>query len=202
MDTITAIQQRRSIKQFDPSHVMPYEQQRELLSLSLLSPTSFNIQHWRLLVISDPQLRSDVQDAAWGQEQVTQASLLVLLCADIQAWRNKPDRYWRNAPPQTQKLLLTTLDNFYAGREQLQRDEALRSVGIASQSLMLAATAMGYGSSPMVGFDYDKIAELINLPEEHLIGMMLAIGKPAVDAKPRGGQLPYNEFVLENRFVS
>ena len=51
----------------------------------------------------------------------------------------------------------------YRGKEQVQRDEAMRSCGIAAQTLMLAAKSMGYDSCPMDGFDFDKVAELIKL---------------------------------------
>lgn len=92
------------------------------------------------------------------------------------------------------------IHDFYHGKEQLQRDEALRSVGILAQTTMLAAKAMGYDSCPMIGFDADKVAELVNLPEDHLVGMMLSIGKATEAAWPKGGQLPLNEILVQNQF--
>lgn len=68
------------------------------------------------------------------------------------------------------------------------------------QTLMLAATALGYQSCPMDGFDFDKVGELINLPDDHAIAFMIAIGKGTQDAWPKPGQLPYQEVVLENGF--
>lgn len=66
---------------------------------------------------------------------------------------------------------------FHEGREWLQRDEAQRSIGMAMQNLMLAAKEMGYDSCPMIGFDIEKVAELVNLPKDYVIGPMVAIGK-------------------------
>ena len=60
----------------------------------------------------------------------------------------------------------------YKGNEQVQRDEAMRSCGIAAQTLMLAAKAMGYDSCPMDGFDFEAVGKLINLPADHLISMV------------------------------
>ncbi len=68
------------------------------------------------------------------------------------------------------------------------------------QTLMLAATSMGYQSCPMIGFDIDKVAELINLPDDHVMGPMVAIGKGMKDTWPKPGQLPLNELVVENSF--
>ena len=82
-----------------------------------------------------------------------------------------------------------------------QRDEAMRSCGIAAQTLMLTSKAMGYDSNPMIGFDPEKVAEIVNLPEDHIISMMLAIGKQIKPAMPRGGQLELSKTVFVNKFT-
>ena len=89
---------------------------------------------------------------------------------------------------------------FYEGKDELQRDEAMRSCGIAAQTIMLAAKSMGYDSNPMIGFDPDKVAEIVKLPENHVISMMMAVGKQTKPAMPRGGQLPLNKVVFTDRF--
>jgi nitroreductase len=76
----------------------------------------------------------------------------------------------------------------------------MRSTGIAAQTLMLAAKAMGYDSCPMVGFDPKKVAEIIKLPEDHIISMLLPIGKAKEAARERAGQLPLSEVVITNTF--
>jgi nitroreductase len=173
----------------------------ELLSLAVLSPTAFNIQHWRFVVVTDPELRGRIREAAWDQSQVTDASLLVILCADLKAWEKEPSRYWVNAPQDVQEFIVPAIDGYYRGRDQVQRDEAMRSCGIAAQTLMLAAKSMGYDSCPMDGFDFDKVAELIALPEDHIIAMFVAIGKGTKEAWPRAGQLALEEVVKVNSFA-
>jgi nitroreductase len=59
---------------------------------------------------------------------------------------------------------------------------------------------MGYDSCPMIGFDPIKVAEIINLPENHVIGMMLTVGKSIKQANVRSGQLPYEEIVFRDQF--
>jgi nitroreductase len=76
----------------------------------------------------------------------------------------------------------------------------MRSCGLAAQTLMLAAKAKGYDSCPMIGFDPVQVGELICLPEDHVIGMMVAIGKKTKDAQPRGGQRPVDEVLVVDRF--
>jgi nitroreductase len=65
---------------------------------------------------------------------------------------------------------------------------------------MLAAKAMGYDSCPMIGFEADKLAELIRLPAEHVIGFMITVGKAVRPAWPKPGQLPLAEVIVRDRF--
>ena len=200
MHTFEAIEARRAVKHYDPDHVMPEEDEKKLLSLAMLSPTAFNIQNWRFVVVKDKALRQEIRKVAWDQAQVTDASLLVVLCADAKAWTKGPERYWAGAPQEVQDFIVPAIGQYYEGREQVQRDEAMRSCGIAAQTLMVAAKAMGYDSCPMDGFDFDAVGKLIGLPDDHVVTMFVAIGKGTQAAWPRPGQLPMNEVVIEDRF--
>ncbi len=200
MNVADAIEARRAVKHFDPNHVMTDEEINRLLSLALLAPTSFNIQNWRFVSVRDPELRKQLRAVAWNQSQVTDASLLLVLCADLNSWEKEPVRYWRNAAPEFQNFIVPAIDAYYRGREQVARDEAMRSCGIVAQTIMLAAVEMGYDSCPMIGFDFDAVGALINLPKDHVIAMMLAVGKATAPANPRGGQLSQEEVVVMDRF--
>lgn len=196
-----AIESRRAIKGFDPRHHMLDTEVERLMSLAMLSPTAFNIQNWRFVVVRDPELRKQIRAVSWDQAQVTDASLLVILTADLKAWEKQPARYWQNAPQAVQDYLVPAIGQYYSGREQVQRDEAMRSCGMAAMTLMLAAREMGYDSCPMDGFDFDAVARLINLPADHVITMFVTIGKKTREPWPRGGQLPIDEVVVNDRFA-
>jgi nitroreductase len=201
MNTLEAIHARRAIKHYDPEHRLTEDEIRTLLHATMQAPTAFNLQHWRFVVVSDPEVRRQIRAVAWDQAQVTDASLLVVLCADLGAWRKSPERYWKDAPQPVQDFLVPAIGHYYEGREQVQRDEAMRSCGLAGMTLMLAAKELGYDSCPMDGFDFDAVARLISLPEDHVISFMVAIGKGTQPAWPKPGQLPYEEVVIENRFA-
>jgi len=200
MDTFDAIVQRRSVKHFDTECKIPYEETHRLLSHAILSPTSFNIQNWRLINVVDPNLRRQIREAAWDQAQVTEASLLFVICADLMAWAKDPDRYWQNAPEAVQNQLVPLITRFYQNQTELQRDEAIRSTGLIGQTIMLAAKAMGYDSCPMVGFDVARVSQLINLPDDHIVSFMIVVGKATEPARERGGQLPLEDIVMTDRF--
>lgn len=97
-------------------------------------------------------------------------------------------------------MLINMIGPFYEGREWLQRDEAQRSVGMAMQTLMLAAHGLGYQSCPMIGFDIENVARLVSLPADHVMGPMVAIGKGTKDPWHKTGQLSLRELLVEDSF--
>ena len=200
MDTLDAIYQRRAVKHYDPKHELTDDELRKLTEAAIQAPTSFNIQNWRFVLVRDQELRRKIRAVANDQAQVTDASLLIVMTADLKAWEKSPDRYWRDAPKDVAEMLVNWMGPFYEGKEELQRDEAMRSCGIAGQTIMLAAKAMGYDSCPMIGFDPVPVAELINLPEDHVISFMIAVGKATKTAWPKPGQLPLEEVIVHNQF--
>ena len=159
MDIKQAIQTRRSVKHYDPAHQMTEAEVNELMEHAILSPTAFNIQHWRFVQVQDAEKRQQILEAAWGQAQVVDSSLLLVLC-----------------------------------------DECVRSASIAAMNIMLMARGMGYDTCPMDGFDFDKVARIINLPHDHIIVMMITVGKKLEDARPRAGQLPLEEVFFTDSF--
>ena len=201
MNALEAIYKRRSMKQFDASHKLNQAEETKLLEATIQSPTSFNIQHWRFVILRDANLRSKIRtELGNDQAQITDASLLILFTADIKAWQKEPSRYWVNAPKDVADLLVGWMGPFHEGNEILQRDEAQRSIGMAMQTLMLAAQEMGYDTCPMIGFDLEKVAKLVNLPNDHVMGPMVAIGKGTKEPWPKPGQLPLNELFAEDSF--
>lgn len=201
MNTLETIESRRSVKHYDPEHQMSEAEIEQLMSHAVLSPTSFNMQNWRFVVVTDPETRQKIRAAAWDQAQVTEASITILLCADLNAHANDPYRYWKDAPKAASDILAPMIEPFYADKPQLQRDEAMRSCGIAGQTIMLAAKEMGYDSCPMIGFDQEEVGRIINLPDDHCISFMITVGKAVQPAWPRPGQLPLSEVVIRDQFA-
>lgn len=200
MELFDAIYQRRAIKAFDPDYTISAEDEQKLFEAAIQAPTSFNIQHWRFVVVRDKALRQEMRKLGNEQAQITDASLLVIMTADMKAWEKSPARYWAGAPKEVADLLVGWMGPFHEGREWLQRDEAQRSIGMAMQTLMLAAKGMGLDSCPMIGFDIEAVAKLINLPTDHVMGPMVAIGKGTKAPWPKPGQLSLNEVLINNTF--
>ena len=200
MNVTQAITERRSVKAFDPQHRMSEQEINQLMSLAMLSPTAFNIQNWRFVLVTDPVLRQQIRAASWNQAQVEEATLLIVLTADLNAWAKQPERYWKNAPKAASDVLVSMIGQYYQSNDQVQRDEAMRSCGMAAATLMLAAKEMGYDTCPMDGFDFAAVSKLLNLPADHIPSMFVVVGKALKAAAPRGGQLAMDEVVVYNQF--
>lgn len=200
MNVDTAIQNRRAVKRFDPDHKITRKARDKLLSTGLLFPPLFNIQNWHFVVVDDPEQRKRIREVSWDQPAVTEASLLIILCTDLEAWIKEPLHCWHSAQQSFDDCFGPTSGPIERGLDQMQRDEVMRSCGIVAQTLMLAAQAMGYDSCLMDGFDEDVIGDLINLPEGHAVCMLLAIGKGVGDLHPHQMDLPIKEVVINDHF--
>lgn len=198
--TEEAIRQRRAVKHFDPSHKMTAAEEARIFELAQQAPSSFNIQHWRIVKIESVEQRQKLRAAAWDQAQVTDCSLMLVLCADTKAWEKDPARYWQTKPDDLRQATVKAITDFYKDRDWLARDEAMRSVGLMGQTIMLAAKDMGYDSCPMIGCDIDAVGQVVNLPDGYVLGMMIAIGKGITSAREKGGFLPLPEILVTDRF--
>lgn len=201
MNTLDAITQRRATKQFDCQHVMTLDEKKALLDIALQNaPSAFNLQHWRPLLIEDAAQRAAIREAAWDQAQVTDASMLVLLCGDLSSWESQVKNIWHEAAEPVQQFIYPAIDQYYRDKPQVQRDEIMRSSGIFAQTLMLAAKAQGYDSCPMDGFDFDAVGKIVNKPDHYQIALIVAIGKGVSQPYPRIGKLPLEQIVSVDRY--
>lgn len=200
MDTFDAIKTRRAVKKFDSTYKMTPDQIKLLMELTILSPTSYNQQNWRFITVTDQSIKEQISKAARDQVQPKDGSLVIVLCGNLNAWKEEPMRYWKDHSVEKQEMVTNALSKKYSESPQNRRDEVIRSCGFAGQTIMLAAKQMGLDSCPMVGFEYDELAKIIKLPDDHLIVLMIVVGKAAEPANPRGGQLALSDVVFENNF--
>jgi len=200
MTTLESIESRRSVKHYDANHEMPEADLAELIRLTKLAPSSFNMQNYRLVVIRDKARQREIRAAAWDQAHVEEASVLFIICADLTSHLADPAIYWGHAPQEVQDILGPMIRPFYEGKDQLIRDEGIRSSALAGMTLMLAAHDMGYDSCPMIGFDAETVAKVINLPTDHIISFMIPVGKQTKPAWDRGARLSDDQVVIQEKF--
>ena len=199
MEFKEVIDTRRSLRDFDNSVEINDTDLNYIIDAARKTPTSFNIQNWRFVAIRDRGIKEKIKRAAWDQAQVGINSVLIAVCADLTAWNDDTERYWAANGEETAKHMAGMTQGFYKDRPEVQRDEAMRSVGMAATAIMLAATDLGYQCSPMIGFDPAATGAAINMPDGHVVGMLIAIGKSASLPYPKT-ELPRESVLIYDFF--
>lgn len=197
MEFSEIIQQRRSIKSYQTEKEISDAELKELMEEVVLSPSSFNLQHWKFIAVQDTSIREKIHQAAWGQEQVRTSSVLLVICGKLSAFKDASEIY-KDVDPAIQDKVLPMIKNFYDGKEQLQRDEAIRSASLASMVLMLAAHNRGWATVPLIGFDPEAVSKLVNLDSNYIPVMLMTVGFKKDDPRPRDYRRPIEEIVRIN----
>lgn len=198
MDVRNTIELRRSVKSYEPGREIDEGSIRELFRLASLSPSAWNLQHWHFIVVRSGEQKERLRQAANNQPKITDASLTVVVCGNLQAYQDADrlyDSFVRNGylTEEQKQAKVDGIHKFYKS-EQNRRDEAIRNASLAAQTLMLAATGMGYATCPMIGFDPQAVRDVVQLPE-HLIPVMLISVGYGEETRPRNDRKPFDEIV-------
>ena len=137
--------------------------------------------------------------ASFGQTHVGECSAVVVVCAKLAAHEDAA-RTNAHAPQEVLDGLVPIIERSYAGRDQFQRDEAIRSASLASMTLMLVAQAEGLNTCPMIGYDPVKVAEIVRLGAGHIPVMLVVIGRGVEGAVFPTSRLPLSETVRLETF--
>jgi len=153
MDFWQVIDNRYSVRNFDPGvGVSPAAIQR-MLEAAIRAPSAGNRQPWHFYVVRNPEKRRGLAAAAYGQDFVAQAPLAIVVCADAE---QSAGRYGRR------------------GRELY----CLQDTAAAVEHILLAAVASGLGGCWVGAFDEGQAARVLDLPKRHRPVAILPIGAP------------------------
>jgi len=194
MEFSEIVRQRRSIKRYDADRPISNSELAALFEQVILSPSSFNLQHWIFIAVRDGERKRKLKEAAWGQPQVSDCSAAILVCGKLDAHRDAPAIY-QDAPKPVQDQMLPMIAEFYDGKDRLMRDEAIRSASLAAMTLMYAAKDRGFDTGPMIGFDPERAATLLELTPEVIPVMLIVLGYAAAEPRPRDARRPIEEVV-------
>ncbi|RXZ84044.1 nitroreductase family protein [Paenibacillaceae bacterium] len=183
------IRERHSVRNYDPNFKLSREEITELLNDAILAPSASNLQPWRFLVIDDQERKQALHPVAFNQQQILDSSAVIAVLADLDAYKQAETIYGRAVEAgymteETKTRFVTNLTTGYAADPNVYREIAKVDGGLVSMQLMLAATAKGYSTVPMGGYNAAQFIELFNLPSNLLPVMLIAVGKAAVPAHP------------------
>jgi len=182
MELFEAINTRRSSHDYKPGMKISREQWEELFGYTLQSPTSWNLQPWKFLVIEDDEKREAIRKMAWDQDIITNSSAVIVVLGDTDPHRNKVEIFqqWRDQGiinEEIHEAWLNAVGAVYP-TDYEQHEFAIRNTSFGAMTLMLAAHGMGLNTTPMIGFDKKALSEYIGVPEGWILSFIITIGYP------------------------
>ena len=178
LDVREAAARRRSIRAYDQAPI-PAGDLAAILDVVRLAPSAFNVQPWRFVVVETPELKAELATAAFNQRQVTSAPAVIMLYTDMREALDTLDEVVHpGLGPDQRAATAAYIRKTFAGQGEAEREAWGAAQGnIALGYLLLIAEAHGYQTSPMAGFDAEKVKALLGLPAHVRVPALVAIGR-------------------------
>ncbi|QDH13053.1 nitroreductase family protein [Formicincola oecophyllae] len=197
---LEAITRRRAVHDFTPNDPVPDDVLKAVMEATRLAPTAYNIQNYRFVLVRDQKRKEALRALSFNQPPVSESSVVVVVCAADDAWRQNPERYFKGMPAARAESYIQDMMPAYFAQPNMPHDEGIRSGALGAMALMLAAQAYGLQSLPMTGIDFAAVGQFVKLPPNHQVVMLVALGHQMAAPGPRLALLPYDEVVLEEAF--
>ena len=178
---IECILSRTAAKYYDPAATLSDDQIRELVRIGTTAPTSFHLQNWRFIAVRTPEAKARLRPIAWNQPAIAEAAVTFIVCGQLADSSVIPERL---APLVAAGVMPATMVSeweipareLYMAHPQRQRDEAIRTATFGAAAMVYAARSLGWGSTPMIGFDAEAVHREFGLAEDEVPVMLLSIG--------------------------
>lgn len=184
MQLIKNLKWRYATKKYDTSKKVKSEDLEIIKEAIQLSPTSYGLQLFKVLVIEDPAIREKLRPASWDQPQITDASHLLVFCGYNDVTDEDVDAYI-NLKAQTHDVEVASLkgsSDFMKMKMKEKSSEEKQSwtakqTYIALSNALNACAELQLDSTPMEGFGPESYNEILGLKEKNLnADVVLAIG--------------------------
>lgn len=187
--TIENLQWRYAVKKFDENKFLTQEQVNTLKEAFNLTPTSYGLQPIKLIVISNKEIQEQLVPHSWNQQQVAQASHLLVISIPKEITTTDVDNYFklvkeiRNTPDSILNPFKEMLSNSIASKTKEELHEWMKNQAyIALGNLMTVAAYEKIDSCPMEGFIPEKYDEILGLDKHNLTSILvLPVGFRAED---------------------
>lgn len=189
---LTQLNWRYATKKFDPTKKIPANVWAALEEALILTPSSFGLQPWKFIVITDPAVRQKLVPISWNQTQPVDCSHHVVFAVRKAVGETEVDHFIdsmvaaRGVAKETLKGYRDMMAGFAgkAAKEGWVREWGIRQLYIALGNFMTSAAVLGVDTCPMEGIsptDYDKILGLEGTEFETVVAC--AAGYRAADDK-------------------
>lgn len=186
-DLVKQLQRRYAVKAFDPSQTISESTWSALEQSMVLAPSSFGLQPWRFIVITDPAIKSQLPAISWGQSQPKDCSHMVLFAARRGLDADYVDRFLESVVEVRggEKEKLSGYRSVMLSSISSQSERLLEwntnQVYIALGQLMTAAAMLDIDTCPMEGIErpaYDKLLGLQDSDYTTVVGCAVGYRHP------------------------
>ncbi|MEK6898056.1 MAG: NAD(P)H-dependent oxidoreductase [Nanoarchaeota archaeon] len=174
------VQERYATKLFDGRKV-PEEKIKKLMEMIRFAPSSFNIQPWKIIVISDDKTKEKLSPASFNQPQIKSCSHLLVFCAnkDIAGNVDKLEKLMvkSGSDKEDAKKYTDVMRNFEKNLNVEQKLAwAQRQMYLALGNAVNGAKSLEFDSCPMEGFNSEEYSKILNLPKNLVPTALCTIG--------------------------
>jgi len=200
-----AIRERRSTPSFDGERI-PAGDLRQILDAGLRSPSGYNMQPWRFIVVQHPEQLKRLRAASYNQAKVEEASAVIVACGDRDGWRKDLEEMLRmgraaGMPESYAAQAASNVPNYLSSFTDDQMIAWLnKQVTIASTTMMWMAEVLGYDTALLEGFEQQKVCETLRLPMSYWVVSLLAVGKLRGADKFDGGRFDLAHTVFGEEY--
>lgn len=200
---------RYATKQFDPTRKISAEDWATLEQSLMLTPSSFGLQPWKIVVVNDPETRRRLLPVSYGQRQVVDASHVVVFAIKKHITEREIDHYI-DLIAEVRSVPRESLNNFrdvliggiINGMDDSARQAwAARQAYIGLGNFLSSAALMGIDACPMEGFLPNEFDQILDLRAQDLHAVvMVAAGYRAQQDKYAGlkkVRLPKEQVLME-----
>lgn len=173
---------RYATKQFDPRQKISAQTWTALAQSLVLTPSSFGLQPWKFVVVTNPATREKLVPVSWGQRQVADASHLVAFAikrnlgeADIDSYLDRIVEIRGVRRESLTGFRDMMVGSLITGRDAVaQRNWATNQVYIALGNFLTSTAVLGIDACPMEGIEPAKYDEILGLEQQGLSTVVVA----------------------------
>jgi len=175
------IKERQSCRSYDPSRPVEQEKLMRCIEALRLAPSACNAQPWKLVVVTDPELKKKVAEAAGTKwlglnSFAKQPPVIVALV--------------REDPNFTSKF----------GSVVKNKEYTLMDVGIAAEHFCLAAASEGLGTCMIGWFDEPTVKKILGIPKKKRAELIITLGYPSSGEIRTKVRKPVEDICSFNRY--